>query len=144
MTSLRTDITAGDSGAIADINTAWGAVNALTRDTGDIVYNSGNMLNGWAGYVAPSFSLALRRIGSTVTLGGYVNGSAATDIDLIALPVGYRPTRLKTGSMCDTSAVPQRVLWVDIDGSVRITSPAYTHAAIIPMMVWQTADAWPA
>ena len=68
VTSLRTDITAGDSGAIADINTAWGAVNALTRDTGDIVYSSGNMLNGWAGYVAPSFSLALRRIGSTVTL----------------------------------------------------------------------------
>ena len=101
------------------------------------------MLNGWAGYVAPSFLLILRRIGSTVTLGGYVDGSAATDIDLIALPVGYRPTRLKTGSMRHLRRAAG-VLWVDIDGSVRITSPAYTHAAIILMMVWQTADAWPA
>ena len=96
--SGQTTISLGAYGATATLEsdrTSW-YITAGAQDTGWLAMSNipGGLLNSWANAAGPAAGGTIpgyRKIGNVVRLGGYFSGGS-TNTNVVALPVGFRPT----------------------------------------------------
>ncbi|WP_404291527.1 hypothetical protein [Glutamicibacter arilaitensis] len=121
-------------------NTGW---EVIEGDTGVRRYRTEDMLNGWAGYGAPSFSFKVQRVRNKVTIGGYFNASGAISPTALQLPIGFRPRNSGDAfPLCDTLGIPQRLFSISAGNLVHNGQIFAANCLIVPV-TFTTGDPWP-
>lgn len=99
---------------------------------------------GWS--VVSGQSLALRRSGSMVTLSGYLSRAAGTPGLIATVPVGFRPDRIRVGTVPYSLAPPVASVGIEASTSGTVTAVGTEVSGLTHYMAltWSTVDAWPA
>ena len=118
-------------------NTGWVVTNGDTgtRDVESL------LVNGWA---RQAYDTDLARVGNRVSFDAYLNLTSTTAALVLTLPVGFRPSGWRYGTVTRTGSNGTTLITANINGS--IAAPYYTGiggSAAFLHVDFETSDPWP-